>query len=367
MHKKLHDKHINKLFFLAREGALLNRAFGVLYPNSGVRHCLIRVSRKATALPRMSKAKDLDELLSLFVVSRANFTLHDLFLACGLDENNEYEIINLCGCSSDKLVSSLTESERDNIFLYLKPHIDEISLQQEQNIIDYLSDLGFSGNIAVADVGWHGTIQEALQDIFPSVGIEGFYIGTKHKKNVADLENTSAYLFDKNKNIEYMQEIMFSVGLFEMLFLSTDGSTKCYARNEFGDCYPVLSKPEQTDYNSAIIENLQEAAIVFLQDVKKNSVISSFEFDDYALYSNYQKLVNPPRFETINTFKQFSFLDVSETTLLPSKKSFYYFCHPLKLKDDFLNSACKMFFLKCVFKIQLPYFNILCLLKKFDK
>lgn len=49
---------IRKLFFLAREGFLLERAFRLFSANEQD-HCVIRVSRKATALPLLQRAKNL--------------------------------------------------------------------------------------------------------------------------------------------------------------------------------------------------------------------------------------------------------------------------------------------------------------------
>ena len=181
------------------------------------------------------------------------------------------------------------------------------------------------------------------------------------------MKNAAGFLFDDNKNKKILREVMFSVRIFEIFFLSTDGSTISYGYDKNKGYYPIKRKPEQTEANAYIINMLQNAALRFVNDFNKSHMDEVVKISADAYYRFYKDLVNPPRMRIVNQFENFIYLAVEEEKLAAQRSLTSYLLHPLVLKNDFLNNSCKLFFLKSLFKLPLPYFEFLCCLKKFDK
>ncbi|MCT3031574.1 hypothetical protein [Pediococcus parvulus] len=362
---KAKKSDINKLFFLAREGAFLKAAFDIVN-NQSMITTLIKVSRKATALPLLYRAKNFDELLSMITVSKSQFTLQKMMLSIGLPGSLVKKVTRISKINCQKLVKNLIPNEKQTVFNIIKPEINRISKLQEKNIRGYLNNLDFSGRIGVCDVGWHGTIQHHLQKIYPLNSIEGFYIGKKDKKNESSM-NSVAYLFDNTNNVDIQDEIMSSPDLFELFFLSTDGSALSYNMDENGKYYCVQAHPEQTKQNAKEILKLQAAALEFLKNFMKLRKSLNLDLTAHSSTAAYDKLINQPSLNTVNEFKKFSFLNINTHSLVAMHSLIFYVVRPKTFVTEFLNCGSKSLFLKSVFKLPLPYIKLIKFMRKFDR
>lgn len=363
--QKAKENRIEKIYFLAREGGVLKKAFEA-FGESHLYSEVIWVSRKATAIPLLYKTANFNELLRKITVTRANFTIWELLNSCGLSDNQIDEIAKLVSKGVNEVLSTLSETEKTNLFTTAKPYIDEVSKAQKKNIIGYLNQFNFGGNIAVCDVGWHGTIQNALQDIFDDSNIVGYYIGKKERQTKTEA-CSEAFLFDDDKYHKIGKEIMSSVDLFELFFLSTEGSAKSYNLDARGNYYCDKADPEQSKGNARNIVNLQEAAYKFVNDFRKLDRYLAIDMNPEACAAAYSKFINPPTMETVKQFKKFSFLNVGRHSLVASHRLGYYMIRPKKFISEFLNNGCKSLFLKSIFIISFPYVDLIDLMRKLDK
>lgn len=364
LEKILCEHEIDKVFFLAREGFILKEASDIFGMNK-LKCFVVRVSRKATSLPRLYKASDIRDLMNKITVSRINFTVNDLLLSCNIDDKHSTEIERKCQVSLDADVRNLSDSEKKSLFNILKPYIDEISKEQEKNIHGYFKQFDFSGNVAVCDVGWHGTIQNSLRDIFPDVNITGFYIGGKDRDE--NKEKMISFLFDDSFNHCILKDIMSSPDLFELFFLSTDGTAKYYEMDQDGKYYCVQELPEQSDENAQNILDLQRAAYKFVSDFQKLDKKLNIDMDPMVCTAAYSKFINPPSNETVDQFKCFSFYNITSSPLVSKHGLLYYIIRPKQFVSDFLNHGCKTLFLKNIFKLPLPYADLIDFMRNFDK
>lgn len=363
--KKLQDNNINKVFFLAREGFMLERAFDAFHPE-GVTYHVIRVSRRATALPLLYKTKNLDDILERITVTRANFTVKDILDSCELPKEDIRRVLNSTICKGSECIGSLSSDARENLFKCAQPYIVKISRQQEEYIRGYLERYDFSGKIAVCDVGWHGTIQNALQAIFTENDIYGYYVGKKEKHSIAKKAKSEAFLFSNNYNKPILSEVMSAPDLFELFFLSVDGSAKKYARDDTGKYYCVQAEPEQTEDSAKDIIALQNAAFKFVKEFKKLDQGIDVQMSEYVCEAAFSKFINPPSSDTVNHLKEFSFLNVESHSMVAQHCFVYYLLNPKSFMTEFLNNGSKSIFLKSVFKLPLPYIKMLDFMKKFD-
>lgn len=365
LYKKLKREDIKKVFFLAREGYLLQKAFETFSPE-GIKHYVIKVSRHATAIPLLYKANSLEDVLERITVTRANFTVGNLLESCGINRRDIITLLKGSIFSINSQIDTLADDERQALFALIKPYIDEISKQQNNLIHGYLDQFDFNGKVAVCDVGWHGTIQNALQDINPNVDILGYYIGKKEKKGKRK-SKSEAFLFDEpDFNHEIEKEIMSAPDLFELFFLSTDGSAMSYEKqNDEYIC--IQGTPEQSVNNAKQIVDLQNAALKFIKDFKTTDTALALKITPESCEAAYSKFVNPPSKRTVEELSNFDFLNVESHSMVASHSLGYYLIHLNEFKDEFLNNGSKSVFLKSVFKLPLPYADIIDKLRKFDK
>lgn len=365
LQNKIRKDKINHLFFLTREGAFLKKAFDIV-KDEKTDTTLIRVSRRATSLPLLYKATSFEELFNSITVSRSGFTLGEFLRSLGLSNSKISNILTKLDISKDTIVERLTKKDKKKIFEVAKPLVDKLSRQQEINIKGYLKELNFRGRVGVCDVGWHGTIQHHLEQIFSDVNIKGFYIGKKDKKGENSVPSV-AYLFSNTRNLDLRDEIMSSPDLFESFFLSTDGSALYYDKNHIGKYYCVQAEPEQTAKSAHNIIKLQEAALQFILDFKQLREQLNVNINDYSAAAAYTMLIGSPSMKTINEISSFSFLNVKSHSMIATHSLPFYLLHLGILRTEFLNSGSKSLFLKSLIKLPLPYVKIIKFLRNFDK
>lgn len=363
--QRLKEQRISKVFFLAREGVTLEKAFS-MFQIQGISYHVIRVSRRATALPLLHRAKTLDDILKRITVKRANFTVQNMLESCELEQEDIDKIMSEIQSKPQDNIRTLTAEQKDDLFAKAYLFIKEVSKQQEEYIRGYLAQFDFNGKIAVCDVGWHGTIQNALQDIFEENDIYGYYVGKK-KKQAKEKVKSEAFLFDNDYNKSILSEIMSAPDLFELFFLSTDGSAKKYAKDDSGKYYCVQEKPEQSEKSIKDVIALQNAAFEFVREFKKLDDVIDVLMNPYVCVAAFSTFINPPSMDTIKQLKDFSFFNIEKHSMVAQHGLGYYILQPKSFIVEFLNNGSKSIFLKSVFKLPLPYIDIIDFLKKFDK
>lgn len=112
LRRELKEANINKIFFLAREGQLLNRGFEILFPNENIQHNFIYVSRRATAVPRLYKGKKFDDYLHCLTIFRANYRLKNFYEQCLITLENADKIQKETKISNERLIETLSNKEK---------------------------------------------------------------------------------------------------------------------------------------------------------------------------------------------------------------------------------------------------------------
>lgn len=170
----------------------------------------------------------------------------------------------------------------------LKKPLEEPDSLQRKYLEQYLLQEGLEkdnikNSIAVADVGWQGTIQYNLSKILPNTKIYGFYIGFKKNEN---LDTAYGFLFEKDINRQIQNGVMFTATFFENCFMAPEGSTLQYEQ-QGNHVIPVLDICEQPDNVSTIIGNIQKGIMQFTEDSLFSGILDWLEkYPDIAA-SNY--------------------------------------------------------------------------------
>lgn len=363
LHSKVKRENIEKLYFLARDAKIIMEIYHMRYKNDNISAYYINVSRKSVIIANLDKINNFDEVYLKFKsILKKTSKVEDFFYIVGL-KFEEYEVIlENSKIDRTKYLMDLSENEKNKIFTIIKEDLQKNSRLQRQYLKKYLNQNNMNGKIAIIDVGWNGTIQYYLENILDSDSkIYGYYYGVNTNKKYSEHAKCirNGYLFDlENKNNNQMI-IELSSGLFEIMFLSPEGTTVSY-KEVNGKIEPVYGEIEYSKINIEIVKQIQNMAKFFC--VNALSSVSQKYLDNLpanVYFENYRQLSTNPKNKHIKLFKNIEFENFNKRKLIENKSIFYYLINPKKFYIDFINSVCKIMFIKSVFKLNIPYNKIL--------
>jgi FMN phosphatase YigB (HAD superfamily) len=275
LYRSSRQQGLRHLFFLAREGQLLQRMFDAYQDALGeeeddriLTHYLL-VSRRscyAASLAPLEKEK----FEGLFAHYRS-ISLRDFWTSLGLSTKEMESIAARLFCDPEAFHPDFPNSEifraiiNDPEFATL---YEAHRTEQRDNLRSYLAGFGvdlLQHPLAIVDCGWKGSIQDFLRRALPDVvALQGFYLGlidvgqSVCAKTGLLFNNIEGY--SENYNI-----FAENCSLFEVLLCADHGSTKGYARDIDGRVHPIIEEDavEQHFVKGTALPVAQDAEQVF--------------------------------------------------------------------------------------------------------
>ena len=351
---------VNKIFFLSREGRLLKQAYEELYPHRKETTAYLYVSRQALQIPMLSLCRNFHDMCARIKPLMREHTLKSIGEICHLGNEYEKRLASLRLKPEDDIFQ-IPEIVQDPYFLLVQELGEEYFTEQYKLTKAYLSQEGLYGSAILSDIGWHGTMQLALDEFCQNkVRLLGCYMGCWNPSSSKLYENLSrnGYLTAPGRNKEMELLLRFSCDIVETLLSNSEGSVMAYSTEE-GKTVPVLQENELNADSREFILQIQKYAMAFLRDIKRSDVYSHANIPEELVFAGLRHLLRNPSRYTVNCFKNFRFLNGTLRSMLPEHSFFWYLAHPKILISDFEKSSCKLFFLKDVCKMPLPYFRLL--------
>ncbi|GEM_PF-503362 len=263
--------HVSKILFLAREGFLLKRIFDMILTdkevadqiNSKIETIYLHASRRAATVPVLNNLEDAVDLLKKNYMG----TLYNLMESrFGLEH----------GCLEEKCIAdSYVElpTDHDKVAAVLREQFDTIAvhaLQERNYYIKYLESKGIKsreGNIAVSDLGYSGSIQNALSKLL-DVPLRGYYFATCF--DIGDNDNPgnrySGYFADNEDPMTTESAVYRYSLVLESILTSPDGQLVSFEERN-GEVLPVFKKPNDR-FNSLLM--FHEGITNYCRDMLKN-------------------------------------------------------------------------------------------------
>lgn len=363
LYERIRADKINKIFFLSREGKILQEAFKSLYPQCEIEHAYLYVSRQALVVPQLADAAGFDEMADKFQ-NLANVPLVNMIPnICGFDQIKFHEKLLHIGLDESLQIDRVPNEKKEELYHIIQEFGRGIFKKQKEYIVAYLKEKNLAGNVAIVDIGWSGTMQQALQQYIldKDTKLYGYYLGVRNIRSADYYAGLlrSGYLFDAERNANFNLMMRFTAEIIEMLFLNEAGSVLRYEASEEG-IVPVLSEAEYGKAECEFMISVQSAALKFLSVIEKDKFFQAdTEIPAEIMESIYYNFAVQPSLSTINIFDGFRVRNGKVRNVFPKYGLFYCLCHPGNFYRDFRESACKIFFLKKLFKMKLPYFLIL--------
>ena len=356
------EKHISKIFFLARDGKIMKEAFDIIDTEGKFKTSYFMASRRSIIVPSLHMYPSIDDMLKNIQIPK-NVTINDLLKRLGLDDIEPSSILKKYDLIIDKKYKydDLINTKKD--FLNeLYPIIIENSKKEYDAILNYSKKMDFDNKVAVVDIGWYGNMQKAMTKLFDNE-IIGFYLGLRQNKK--DGIETFGYLFDKNKNPDIDKKQFGFNSLFEFIFSATHGSVKRFVNSD--TMYELYESENMNDYEFNALSKIQSGAIEFIKNYTNSNMDDYIKFDEKICVYNIFSILCYPNYIDSKKIGDIQFKDGEIKYLAHSLGLKNYIKSPKKMIKDLKNSLWKVGFLKRTFKVNGPYYTIYNFIKKISR
>jgi hypothetical protein len=233
---------------------------------------------------------------------------------------------------------------------YLYSSRESLYKPNEEALGLYLKQIGFSGNIAVVDTGWHGTSQPLLEYYARKSGliceVGGLYLGKHYGYRYIMRSKKSASCLRKGRYAT--SRISVNEAFVEALFCAYEPKTIAY------NIVDGIGTPIRRDdkKNPGNIQIIQRGAIRFANECDKSSFI-----DVDQAFRAFLRLAEDPFPEDIDELCDAEFDDQTKASIVCMKDRSFYLHHPMSWMKDLNASAWKgAMFHKTFSNVKLVYF-----------
>lgn len=360
VHEDAKKKNVHTIYFLSRDGGIIQKAYNCLYKEEAINNVYLYASRRTLFTPQLWIDNTIKNFASQF---RYNVPW------------NFYKLANWLGLGDDCLkfwIESGFEIEEsvntdkllvDKRFVDFYSKIQDLVTHNSKDEFDtyttYLNAMGFKDNVAIVDIGWKGRMQKNLEVIMKqqqkNISMHGYYIG---------LYDVVSPELDMQGFIPNVLESVDSVGeIFEYLFTSVnEGSTKRIQLIE-GKYRPELLKYEyENRIEQKTLSEIQGGAVDFIDTLR--NCITDIDLSGEIAVENLKASGKYPSKTMISLFENVTFGDNPDYSMIIYQGMKKYFRSPKQLVIDWSNSGWHVGFAKKLIKIPFPYYRLCRFLKR---
>lgn len=362
--EKLHEKKYDKIFFLSRDGFVMQNAFHIVVQD--LESIYMYASRQSLITPTLWMFDSLSELIESTYFSH-HISISTFLSKMGLEASQYKDIVEAFGYILDQYIDIYKEIDKISFNLLWSNIYDDIrvnSKKEYNNMVHYLKKIGFCGKVAIVDIGWFGHMQLAIERVIKVANIEatveGFYIGVYPESKIPERIKMYGYICEKNKNEMLRYQKRYFNSIFELSFMANHGSVKRY----LNDSLEFLVYEYEGTNTADKIQLMQEGALKFIRDYIKYDFGKYIEFDEMVLMRNYLKFGNNPTTTDIKQFLEFDFYDDEIKPVIPKYSNWYYIFHPSHFINELRYSVWVTGMLKKVFRINIDYYKLANIIRK---
>jgi predicted HAD superfamily hydrolase len=279
-------KGIQRLYFVARDGQILQKIAQVICQNWGFTiDCrYFYGSRQAWHLPALQEIGEYE--LSTWILAHSKDVTRFLSIRSICDRVNISpdqikDVLTRYGFSAAKWDVNLQQQERDLLWqVFTQKEVTELIISTaatyREKVIGYFRQEGLGDGVpfSFVDIGWGGRTQRSfskLLDIagfYPKSGVCGFYFALEDRVKPFQNDRLLAYFYDVEKPSDRRLVCQYRC-LFELFLAADHGSTTSYQR--CGEQYiPVLRYPKNEHAINWGLYVLQGAAVKFAEQITTN-------------------------------------------------------------------------------------------------
>lgn len=363
---EINERDIKKIFFLSRDGYMMEKAFDFMSKESPVSHKYTYFSRNSLRQALFWNCDGYKDSLK-YMSSIRFITVRGILEYYGFSEKEINDVIKEYGINPDKSYISRTLSEEQEIaelYGWLEDKIKFKSRIQYELLMKYIIQLDMSGNCAIVDIGWNGSMQYYLESFIElsklDISLSGFYVGIQSKYPIKG--SVSGYLYN-NDDTSWRRRTLCFLGGFEKLFQSCEGSCVGYIEED-GIIKPLNRTYEYENDEKCIdkIKQWQSGAMDFLDMIESGKVNVPDNTDNRQWAVPLIRFGQHPSNSGVRLFSFFYIEDGRKQYFTVQKKLKEY--NIREFIRDLSDSPWKTGFMKSAFKLPLPYYLIYRIIKK---
>ena len=369
LNRQLIENKCKKVFFLSRDGKIIKDIYEKIFDNVTENKYMF-ASRRALIVPTLWLHPELNDIKKTMSWPRL-ITLRQFLSRIGLYDTNG---INT-EISFDEYFNFETLCNNDEFLTIYKNQIKtrmiENSIVQFNNLKQYLSQIGFSGTVAIVDIGWNGSMQKALKEFCDVADIPaniiGFYVGCNPDSDFVKSNSNivKGFMFDDKHDSE-LYKLYFKnfISLFEIFFTANHGTVLGYTKSE-QEIKPILQKWEYDNEESVFnkIEDIQKGAFEICEFFNNNKYLP-FEERTHWNIINMISLGCYPSYDVASSFGDLYMIDDEKQYFAQIRKNSEYILKPNRLVSDLIYAPWKIGFLKRLFILKLPYNNLITRIRR---
>ncbi len=271
LHEAATNSGVDHLYFLARDGKIMQKAYNQLFPKERPRTTYMYASRRVLSFPGI---KDVEPNLSFLTQFAVDNQVGGMLRTFSLDPASLVKEIKRAGFKSE---NSWIRSKEDlhklrRLLMALRPQLLAQARKERGILEEYLASIGFFDHqkVGVVDIGWYGNLQAGMENTFGQlVDIEGFYFGLRNEARfkLADFETRlrARALYAEYQGDEgIFNEVVYRcIELLELMFSGESGSIVGLSKTTQG------FKPIEDDIdlgNTELIRDIQAGGMQFIDD-----------------------------------------------------------------------------------------------------
>ncbi|MEE1274707.1 MAG: hypothetical protein UHI81_09440 [Olegusella sp.] len=349
------------LYFLARDGYVVQKAFELLYPESTSRESYLYASRRSYRVPLIEDEAEILEALP-----------HEKYISpvealeyLGLPADEYRDAIRACGLDPDKRLDrdGLKEDARvGELISQVSADVLGEAREELRALKTYLDQQGVCNRFFVFDIGWAGSIQNYLETALNKLDVPhscvGYYVGLS--------DESKEYSTEAHGFIDGLHPKSY-IGLVEECFLARTGSTEKFVIKHDGTAAPVLLPYEYEGRGAEIakIDAIQKGALDFVIAFKEIHGFSGVQLSPSGAYASMRCIGTSPTRNELEHLGKLLYFSSYESAQLANPKSLgHYLLHPKEFYGDAFSSYWRVGFLKKMLKLPLPYEKLYMQLRK---
>lgn len=364
IHEEAELRNINSIYFIARDGFILKKAYDLIYKNEQTKY--LYLSRRSLTVPMLRDVQSMKDILDRITYIKRKETMDTFMHKLGIDDESFIDELKNKYANEFKRNDLLTE-QYEELFDDIKEQIKDNAQNEFDNCLGYLQNNIDDEKIIIVDLGWYGTIQKCLERILEKTDkrydITGCYLGVIPKKDSDyELRSAKGYIYDYRDINVYNQKLIFGFnGLIESIFTADHGSVKKY--NGMKENYvPVLEQWENDNWS--IISKIHEGALNFVKGIKNYLDYNGSSISSEAAFAGLNNLLTKPSLKDVQSFQDIIFYDSYYKKLVNFRGRLFYMKNFKTMLDDFGVSNWKIGFLKKLITIDIPIDKVYLFLMK---
>lgn len=319
LHEKLVADHCKNVFFLSREGEFLKKLFDIyqeknnFYGTEHIHSHYLIVSRKSTFLPSLNPLAE--EKFDVLFRQYRKISLYEFLSSLNFDSDIIRKITENLKCDADEkqedfLTSRLFTDLKNNAIF--QNEYEERRQEQKENFICYLNQFGVdysSEGLSMIDVGWKGSIQDNIYNIYDGkIIMKGYYLGLVALGNASERNRKIGVLFHGIGNDISANFPIYNANrtIFEMLLAATHGSANGYYPKEGKIVAETFYEPKEIELYQNVIKEIQNNIYGIFSTLCESFALSDISYFDYmqSVTQIHAKMILYPTKKEISFFRK---------------------------------------------------------------